>query len=85
MSDLSKEQQEEVDRLVQPAEECEREMLGKNEGRDKAPEDAAGTVTKEEEVKLPKLSASDFRTYNSMAEHMEYYVGTLYSLIMSLD
>lgn len=23
---------------------------------------------------LPKLSAADFRVYNHMAEHMEYYV-----------
>ena len=27
-----------------------------------------------EEEKLPKLSAADFRVYNSMAEHMEYFV-----------
>ena len=23
---------------------------------------------------LPKLSSADFRTYNNMAEHMEYFV-----------
>jgi hypothetical protein len=27
-----------------------------------------------EEPALPKLSAADFRIYNSMAEHMEYFV-----------
>jgi len=27
-----------------------------------------------EEEKLPKLSAAEFRAYNSMAEHMEYFV-----------
>ncbi|KAE9975380.1 hypothetical protein EG328_003219 [Venturia inaequalis] len=31
---------------------------------------SAGVLKKEE---LPKLSASDFRAYNSMAEHMEYF------------
>ena len=29
---------------------------------------------KEEET-LPKLSMADFRTYNGMAERMEYFVG----------
>ncbi|PMD43322.1 hypothetical protein L207DRAFT_388044, partial [Hyaloscypha variabilis F] len=28
---------------------------------------------KKEEPKLPKLSAAEFRAYNSMAEHMEYF------------
>ena len=28
-----------------------------------------------EEEKLPKLSGADFRIYNRMAEHMEYFVG----------
>lgn len=28
----------------------------------------------QEEIKLPKLSMADFRTYNHMAEHMEYFV-----------
>jgi len=30
--------------------------------------------TEEEKPKLPKLSSADFRAYNSMAEHMEYFV-----------
>lgn len=28
----------------------------------------------ETNVQLPNLSAADFRVYNHMAEHMEYYV-----------
>lgn len=27
-----------------------------------------------EEAQLPKLSAADFRIYNRMAEHMDYFV-----------
>ena len=34
------------------------------------PEDAIAT-----EPQLPQLSPSDFRVYNSMAEHMDYFVG----------
>lgn len=30
---------------------------------------------KEEEPKLPKLTPAEFRVYNHMAEHMEYFVG----------
>jgi hypothetical protein len=33
----------------------------------------AGSASKEETT-LPKLSAADFKVYNSMAEHMEYFV-----------
>jgi hypothetical protein len=73
MADLSKEQQQEIECLAEPAGPCEREMLGKNEERGKAAEEVASTPVKEEE-KLPKLSAADFRAYNSMAEHMEYFV-----------
>jgi hypothetical protein len=31
---------------------------------------------KTEETKLPPLSAQDFRTYNSLAEKMDYFVQT---------
>ncbi|MCJ1229214.1 hypothetical protein MMC12_005879 [Toensbergia leucococca] len=35
---------------------------------------AAGSgVDTETELKLPKLSSTDFKTYNNMAEHMEYF------------
>jgi hypothetical protein len=38
--------------------------------------DARRQAEKEKaEEALPKLSAADFRVYNSMAEHMEYFVG----------
>lgn len=72
-------EQEVLDRLAEPASK-QTEILGTNEGR----EDALKEVKKEEEKvekkeekkedALPKLSAADFRVYNSMAEHMNYYV-----------
>jgi hypothetical protein len=38
-------------------------------------------VQKEEEAKaLPKLSREEFRAYNSMAEHMNYFVRLLPSI-----
>ncbi|KAH6684218.1 hypothetical protein B0J14DRAFT_466340 [Halenospora varia] len=42
----------------------------------KVREEAVKTIEKEEkkeEPALPKLSAAEFRAYNSMAEHMEYF------------
>lgn len=69
MPDLSKEQQEEVDRFAEPAAPCEGEILGKNEGR----EDALKEVEAAKEEALPKLSAAELRAYNSMAENMEYF------------
>jgi hypothetical protein len=36
--------------------------------------DAAGESSTETAEALPKLSAADFRVYNQMATHMEYYV-----------
>ncbi|KAF4635909.1 hypothetical protein G7Y89_g2180 [Cudoniella acicularis] len=50
----------------------EAKILEGNEAR----EEAVKAVEKEEqkeEVQLPKLSAAEFRVYNSMAEHMEYF------------
>jgi hypothetical protein len=38
------------------------------------PMEPSDSKPQEEEVKLPKLSMADFRTYNHMAEHMEYFV-----------
>lgn len=31
-----------------------------------------------EEAQLPKLSAAEFRIYNRMAEHMDYFVSTCF-------
>jgi hypothetical protein len=78
MTDLKVE--EEVERLAEPAGPCEGEILGKNAGREEALAEAA--AAKKEEA-LPKLSAAEFRAYNSMAEHMEYFVGSqlVYALV----
>jgi hypothetical protein len=79
MADLNKEELEKVDRLAEPAaKECE--ILGKNALREEALEEEKAEK-KEEEPKLPKLSAAEFRIYNSMAEHMEYFVGSLFICI----
>jgi hypothetical protein len=71
MSDLSKELQKEVERLAEPAAPCEAEILGKNEGREEALKEVEPAKVEKE---LPKLSAAEFRVYNSMAENMEYFV-----------
>jgi hypothetical protein len=69
MADLNKEELDSVNRMAEPAEkECE--ILGKKEPL----KDEVAEEKKQEEPKLPKLSAADFRAYNSMAEHMEYFV-----------
>jgi hemerythrin-like domain-containing protein len=74
MADLNKEELDSVDRMSKPAEkECE--ILGKKE----ALKDEVVEEKKEEEPSLPKLSAAEFRTYNSMAEHMEYFVSSFSS------
>ncbi|RFU26894.1 hypothetical protein B7463_g9436, partial [Scytalidium lignicola] len=61
------------------------ESKDKVKGADECPEElaAAAAAAKAEETRkktedieeesLPRLSAADFRTYNSMAEHMEYF------------
>lgn len=80
MSDLSQEQQKEgLERLADPCEEGK--ILDKNEGREEALKelDEAGKKKggeKKKQEELPKLSAADFRVYNSMAEHMEYFVSS---------
>ena len=72
MADLHKEELAEVDRLVKPAEkECD--MLGKS----KALKEEVPVEEKKDEPALPKLTAAEFRAYNSMAEHMEYFVSSL--------
>lgn len=73
MTDLKAEEFGEVERLAEPAGPCEGEILGKNEAREAALKDKEQA---EEEAKLPKLSAAEFRAYNSMAEHMEYFVSS---------
>lgn len=70
MADLSKEELDSVNQMSEPAEkECE--VLGK---KDDLKDEAVEEKKEEEEPKLPKLSAAEFRAYNSMAEHMEYFV-----------
>ncbi|KAG4027783.1 hypothetical protein MFRU_027g00720 [Monilinia fructicola] len=78
--------QEVIDRLKEPANK-EADILEKNDGRDEAlnvirtgEKKVANNEGWEEDNKkekkeeaLPKLSAADFRVYNSMAEHMEYF------------
>jgi hypothetical protein len=73
MADLKTEEMGEMERLVEPAGPCESEILGKNAAREEALDEALEEEKKEEPA-LPKLSAAEFRAYNSMAEHMEYYV-----------
>jgi hypothetical protein len=77
MADLRKENGEEteVERLAQPA-GMEGGILEGNKDRDEAFK-MKGDVEKSEDKKekLPKLSATDFAVYNSMSEHMEYFVG----------
>ena len=73
MAGLNKGELENVDRMAEPAEkECE--ILGKNEMREDVLKEEEKEEEEEDEPKLPKLSAAEFRAYNSMAEHMEYFV-----------
>ena len=81
MGDLSKEEIGEVEKVAEPAEN-EHEILGKSEGREETLKQQGGVEEKEEVPKLPKLSAAEFRAYNSMAEHMEYFVS--YDIYLNL-
>ena len=45
------------------------------EGVSKCDKPTEVAAPKQEEQALPKLSAKDFRVYNSMAEHMDMFVG----------
>lgn len=84
MADLSPESQEEVARLAEPC-ESEADILKGSEARESAVEGKQKEVNEsadvesskglqKEEEKLPKLSAADFKIYNHMAEHMDYFV-----------
>lgn len=81
-SSVDAQAQEVVDRLGEPASK-EAEILEKHEGREEALNEIKTEekkIEKKEEKKeeaLPKLSAADFKIYNSMADHMEYFVGFL--------
>ncbi|CZT05890.1 hypothetical protein WAI453_005335 [Rhynchosporium graminicola] len=80
MADLKQEDiSEGVERLAKPA-ETEAEILNGKKGPAVEATVGRSEIKKEieeeekkEEVKLPKLSAAEFRAYNSMAEHMEYF------------
>jgi hypothetical protein len=74
MADISEEYKKGLDKMAEPPEN-EAKILGDNgtkEALDTKKEIEASAAPKEE--KLPKLSLADFRVYNSMAEHMEYFV-----------
>lgn len=73
MADVTVEQKEEADRLARPADVEEGKILEENPVRKQALEEIKDEPKKEA---LPKLSAAEFRVYNSMAEHMEYFVST---------
>lgn len=78
-----------LDRLAEPA-SAEAEMLRGEKDEDfiqsnaeaqgekietmEVKEKQDGEGEGEAEKKLPELSAAEFRAYNSMAEHMEYFV-----------
>lgn len=70
MADMKKEEQESVERLSQPSSK-ENEILEGNSAREEALKDVKKA---KEEEKLPKLSAAEYRVYNSMADNMEYFV-----------
>ena len=72
MADLKSEEMGEVERLAGPAGPCEGEILGKKAAGEEALD--KDSEKKKLEPALPKLSAADFRTYNTMAETMEYFV-----------
>jgi hypothetical protein len=71
---------EEVDSCVDPTStEPEKETEGETSSRNGATErnEAIEGTVPEEETKLPPLSPSDFKVYNSMAEQMDYFVRAL--------
>lgn len=81
MADMAKKDRAEVNRLAEPCER-ENEILDGNPARDAALKKAEEAKV---EQKLPKLSAAEFRVYNSMAEHMEYFVRiSIYLCIISI-
>lgn len=65
-----------VEPMAAPA-AAEAEILGVNEDREKALKEGEKDSAQEQDEgleKLPPLSAADFKIYNSMADHMEYFV-----------
>jgi len=60
-----------MERMAEPA-SAEAEILEPNKEREEALCDKKAEE-KKEEPQLPKLTAAEFRAYNSMAEHMEYF------------
>lgn len=76
MAGLAESQSAGVEKMQEPA-STEQEILNGNpceQGATKGME----TKKKEEDGKtLPALSAAEFQAYNSMAEHMEYFVSFL--------
>ncbi|TGO22253.1 hypothetical protein BPAE_0176g00180 [Botrytis paeoniae] len=78
MSTSSKDVEEVIDRATESVSK-QAEILGENEEREEALkeiEKEEEKIEKKEEKKedaLPKLSAADFKIYNSMAEHMNYF------------
>lgn len=68
MAGLPASQAAEAARLSEPASN-EAKILSPNKVRDEAVQEMQSTAPE-----LPKLSAAEYRIYNSMAEHMEYFV-----------
>lgn len=58
-----------------PAKETQEELNSRNVALEKNEATAA---------EVPPLTASEFRAYNGMAEHMEYFVSALSTLLHSL-
>jgi hypothetical protein len=79
MSDIIAESKVEAERLAQPAAN-EAEILGSDTVSGEVLKDVKKeekkVVEEEKKEELPKLSAAEFRAYNSMAEHMEYFVSS---------
>ncbi|KAF7875119.1 hypothetical protein EAF04_002291 [Stromatinia cepivora] len=72
-ADANANEHEVIDRLEEPTSN-ETEILGKNEEREEALKEISKEGEKEEkEEPLPKLSAADFKIYNSLSEYMELY------------
>ena len=56
-----------------------------DEGVPKCAGPTEASVPKQDEQALPKLSAQEFRQYNRMAEHMNYFVSMSISFTQNLD
>lgn len=70
-----REREEKVAQMKEPSTAVEGEILRENVEK-KGDEN--------ENEKLPKLSAADFRIYNSMAERMDYFVSSGWPLLPDL-